>query len=191
MAATFSNIFAELLDSGIEPVKAAELAIEAVKANATVATMPAKAKTQKLAESVKKESIMKSADPKKGEALLSTCKFKVEKTVRTDDGITPVWRVTLVERIKKSEWADLHKYLSDAYYCSYWRGAWNFCFDPTTVLKGGRLSDQAKKKIEAKKAEVEKAKEAKKAKKTEVAKATTAKSATKTTAKKARGKKSA
>ena len=177
MAATFSNIFAELLDSGIEPVKAAELAIEAVKANATVATMPAKAKTQKLGESVKKESIMKSADPKKGEALLSTVKFKVEKTVRTDDGTTPVWRVTLVERIEKSAWADLHKYLSDEFYCSYWRGAWSFCFDPTTVLKGGRLSAQAKKKIEAKKAEVEKAKEAKKG--------------NKATAKKARGKKSA
>lgn len=174
MAATFSNIFAELLDSGIEPVKAAELAIEAVKANATVATMPAKAKTQKLAES---QSIMKTADPKKGEALLSTCKFKVEKTVRTDDGTTPVWRVTLVERIEKSAWADLHKYLSDEFYCSYWRGAWSFCFDPTTVLKGGRLSAQAKKKIEAKKAEVEKAKEAKKG--------------NKTTAKKAGGKKSA
>ena len=145
--------------------------------------MPAKAKTQKLGESVKKESIMKSADPKKGEALLSTVKFKVEKTVRTDDGTTPVWRVSLVERIEKSAWADLHKYLSDAYYCSYWRGGWSFCFDPTTVLKGGRLSAQAKKKIEAKKAEVEKAKEAKKAKKTEVAKATTAK--------KAKGKKSA
>ena len=183
MAATFSSIFATLLDSGIEPVKAAELAIEAVKANATVATMPAKTKTQKLGESVKKESIMKSADPKKGEALLSTVKFKVEKTVRTDDGTTPVWRVTLVERIEKSAWADLHKYLSDEFYCSYWRGAWSFCFDPTTVLKGGRLSAQAKKKIEAKKAEVEKAKEAKKAKKTEVAKATTAK--------KAKGKKSA
>lgn len=177
MAATFSNIFAELLDSGIEPVKAAELAIEAVKANATVATMPAKAKTQKLAESVKKESIMKSADPKKGEALLSTVKFKVEKTVRTDDGVTPVWRVTLAERIEKAAWADLHKYLSDEFYCSYWRGAWSFCFDPTTVLKGGRLSAQAKKKIEAKKAEVEKAKEAKRG--------------NKATAKKARGKKSA
>ena len=168
MAATFSNIFAELLDSGIEPVKAAELAIEVVKANATVATMPAKTKTQKLGESVKKESIMKSADPKKGEALLSTVKFKVEKTVRTDDGTTPVWRVSLVERIEKSAWADLHKYLSDEYYCSY-------------------LSAQAKKKIEAKKAEVE----AKKANKAEAKKATTAKSATKTTAKKARGKKSA
>lgn len=177
MAATFSNIFAELLDSGIEPVKAAELAIEAVKANATVATMPAKAKAQKLAESAKKESIMKSADPKKGEALLSTVKFKVEKTVRTDDGTTPVWRVTLVERIEKAAWADLHKYLSDEFYCSYWRGAWSFCFDPTTVLKGGRLSAQAKKKIEAKKAEVEKAKEAKKG--------------NKATAKKAKGKKSA
>lgn len=188
MANTFSSIFATLLDAGIEPVEAARLAIEATKAENT---MPAKAKTQKLAESVKKQSVMKTADPKKGEALLSTCKFKIEKTVRTDDGITPVWRVTLTERIEKSAWADLHKYLSDAYYCSYWRGAWNFCFDPTTVLKGGKLSAQAKKAIEAKKAEVAKAKEAKKAKKTEVAKATTAKSATKTTAKKARGKKSA
>lgn len=187
MAATFSNIFAELLDSGIEPVKAAKLAIEAVKANATVATTPAKAKTQKLAKSAKKQSVLETADPKKGEALLSTCKFKVEKTVRTDDGTTPVWRVTLVERIEKSAWADLHKYLSDEYYCSYWCGGWSFCFDPTTVLKGGKLSAQAKKKIEAKKAEVE----AKKANKAEAKKATTAKSATKTTAKKARGKKSA
>lgn len=184
MAATFSSIFATLLDSGIEPVKAAELAIEATKAENT---MPAKAKTQKLAKSAKKESIMKSADPKKGEDILSTCKFKIEKTVRTDDGITPVWRVSLVERIEKSAWADLHKYLSDEYYCSYWRGGWSFCFDPTTVLKGGKLSAQAKKKIEAKKAEVE----AKKANKAEAKKATTAKSATKTTAKKARGKKSA
>ena len=184
MANTFSNIFATLLDAGIEPVEAARLAIEATKAENT---MPAKAKTQKLAESVKKQSVMKTADPKKGEALLSTVKFKVEKTVRTDDGTTPVWRVTLVERIEKAAWADLHKYLSDEFYCSYWRGAWSFCFDPTTVLKGGRLSAQAKKKIEAKKAEVE----AKKANKAEAKKATTAKSATKTTAKKAGGKKSA
>ena len=183
MKATFSSIFATLLDSGIEPVKAAELAIEAVKANATVATMPAKAQTQKLAKSAKKQSVLETADPKKGEALLSTCKFKVEKTVRTDDGTTPVWRVTLVERIEKSAWADLHKYLSDTYYCSYWRGAWSFCFNPTTVLNGGKLSAQAKKAIEAKKTEVAKAKEAKKANKAEVAKATTAK--------KARGKKSA
>lgn len=181
---TFSQIFATLLNAGIEPVKAAELALEAVKADATVATMPAKAKTQKLAKSA---SILDTADPKKGEALLSTCKFKIEKTVRTDDGTTPVWRVTLTERIEKSAWADLHKYLSDAYYCSYWRGAWSFCFDPTTVLKGGKLSAQAKRKIEAKKAEVE----SKKANKAEAKKATTAKSATKTTAKKARGKKSA
>lgn len=184
MKATFSSIFATLLDSGIEPVKAAELAIEATKAENT---MPANAKTQKLAKSVKKQSVLETADPKKGEALLSTCKFKVEKTVRTDDGVTPVWRVTLVERIEKSAWADLHKYLSDEYYCSYWRGGWSFCFDPTTVLKGGKLSAQAKKKIEAKKAEVE----AKKANKAEAKKATTAKSATKTTAKKTRGKKSA
>lgn len=174
---TFSQIFATLLDSGIEPVKAAEIALEAVKADATVATMPAKAKTQKLAKSAKKQSVLETADPKKGEALLSTCKFKVEKTVRTDDGATPVWRVTLVERIEKSAWADLHKYLSDTYYCSYWRGAWSFCFNPTTVLKGGKLSAQAKKAIEAKKTEVAKAKEAKRANKAE--------------AKKSKGKKSA
>lgn len=180
MAATFSNIFAELLDAGIEPVEAARLAIEATKAENA---MPAKAKTQKLGESAKKESIMKSADPKKGEALLSTCKFKVEKTVRTDDGVTPVWRVSLSERIAKSDWADLSKYMSETFYASYWRGAWSFCFNPATVLKGGKLSPSAKKAIEAKKAEVAKAKEAKKAKKTEVAKATTAK--------KAKGKKSA
>lgn len=185
MANTFSNIFATLLDAGIEPVEAARLAIEATKAENT---MPAKAKTQKLAESVKKQSILDTADPKKGKALLSTCKFKVEKTVRTDDGKTPVWRVTLAERIDKGDWADLHKYLSGEFYVSYWRGAWNFCFDPTTVLKGGKLSAQAKAKIEAKKTEVAKAKEAKKANKAEAKKATTA---TKTTAKKARGKKSA
>lgn len=171
---TFSQIFATLLDSGIEPVKAAELAIEATKAENT---MPANAKTQKLAKSAKKQSVLETADPKKGEALLSTCKFKVEKTVRTDDGVTPVWRVTLVERIEKSAWADLHKYLSDTYYCSYWRGAWSFCFNPATVLKGGKLSAQAKKAIEAKRTEVAKAKEAKRANKAE--------------AKKGKGKKSA
>lgn len=168
---TFSQVFSMLLDAGIEPVKAAELAIEATKVEATMATTPKNVKTQKLAESVKKQSIMETADPKKGEALLSKCKFKVEKTVRTDDGKTPVWRVTLAERIDKGDWADLHKYLSGEFYVSYWRGAWNFCFDPTTVLKGGKLSAQAKKKIEAKKAEVAANKEAKKAQK----KATTAK----------------
>jgi hypothetical protein len=91
------------------------------------------------------------------------CKFNIEQATRTDDPSVKVWRVSLAERVAKSDWADLSRYFGAEFDAGYWRGAWTFCFDPSKVLAGGEMTAKQSKAVEARKAERKAAREAKKA----------------------------
>lgn len=103
------------------------------------------------------------ANAENGKALMLNSKFNIEKTVRTDDPSVAVWRVSLVERVEKSDWSDLSRYLGAEFDAGYWKGAWTFCFDPSKVLAGGKLTKTAEKAIAKRRAERVASREAKKA----------------------------
>ena len=113
----------------------------------------------------KAESKAKAAQPnaENGKTLMLNCKFNIEQETRTDDPSVKVWRVSLAERVAKSDWADLSRYFGAEFDAGYWRGAWTFCFDPSNVLAGGEMTAKQSKAVEARKAERKAAREAKKA----------------------------
>lgn len=105
------------------------------------------------------------AQPKaeNGKALVQTCKFTVEKTVRTDDANVTVWRVSLAERVSKTDWADLNAFFGATFDAGYWRGGWSCPVDPTKVLAGGKLTAKQSKVVADRKADRKATREARKA----------------------------
>lgn len=122
-----------------------------------------KSKTQPKAESKATTTAKPKANAENGKALMLNSKFNIEKTARTDDPSVAVWRVSLVERVEKSDWSDLSRYLGAEFDAGYWKGAWTFCFDPSKVLAGGKLTKTAEKAIAKRRAERVASREAKKA----------------------------
>lgn len=118
-------------------------------------------KTQPKAES--KATTTAKPNAENGKSLMLNCKFNIEQATRTDDSSVKVWRVSLAERVAKSDWADLSRYFGAEFDAGYWRGAWTFCFDPSKVLAGGEMTAKQSKAVEARKAERKAAREAKKA----------------------------
>ena len=146
----------------IETLVSAGLSIEdAVKA----VTLLGETKTATKKAQPKAESKAKAAQPnaENGKTLMLNCKFNIEQATRTDDPSVKVWRVSLAERVAKSDWADLSRYFGAEFDAGYWRGAWTFCFDPSNVLAGGEMTAKQSKAVEARKAERKAAREAKKA----------------------------
>lgn len=94
------------------------------------------------------------AQPKaeNGKALLTNCKFVIEQTVRTDDPTVTVWRVSLAERVSKTDWADLNAYFGATFDAGYWRGGWSCPVDPAKVLAGGKLTAKQSKIVADRKA---------------------------------------
>ncbi len=130
----------------------------------------AKAKVQPKAESKattkaqpKAERATAKADADHGKALMANCKFVIAQTVRTDDPTVTVWRVSLAERVAKSDWADMNAYFGATFDAGYWRGAWTFPFNPTKVLAGGKLTAKQSEAIADRKAARAAAREARKA----------------------------
>lgn len=119
-------------------------------------------KTQPKAES-KATTATAKPNAENGKGLMLNCKFNIEQATRTDDPSVKVWRVSLAERVAKSDWADLSRYFGAEFDAGYWRGAWTFCFDPSKVLAGGEMTAKQSKAVEARKAERKAAREAKKA----------------------------
>lgn len=101
-----------------------------------------------------------------GKAILAATKFAVSESTDSRDN-SKVWLATLgegQERLSKPEWLALTNYLGAEYDCSYYRGNWQFRFDPTNVLNGGKLSKAEAKAIADRKAARKAAKAAAKAK---------------------------
>ena len=101
-----------------------------------------------------------------GKAILAATKFAVSESTDSRDN-SKVWLATLgegQERLSKPEWLALTNYLGAEYDCSYYRGNWQFRFDPTKVLNGGKLSKAEAKAIADRKAARKAAKAAAKAK---------------------------
>lgn len=119
-------------------------------------------KAQPKAESKSKTTVTAKPNAENGKALMLNCKFNIEQATRTDDPSVKVWRVSLAERVAKSDWADLSRYFGAEFDAGYWRGAWTFCFDPSNVLTGGKMTAKQSKAVEARKAERKAAREAKK-----------------------------
>ena len=120
-------------------------------------------KAQPKAESKSKATATAKPNAENGKALMLNCKFNIEQVTRTDDPSVKVWRVSLAERVAKSDWADLSRYFGAEFDAGYWRGAWTFPFDPSNVLAGGEMTAKQSKAIEVRKAERKAAREAKKA----------------------------
>lgn len=120
-------------------------------------------KTQPKAESKATATVTAKPNAENGKALMLNCKFNIEQATRTDDPSVKVWRVSLAERVAKSDWADLSRYFGAEFDAGYWRGAWTFCFDPSKVLAGGEMTAKQSKAVEERKAERKAAREAKKA----------------------------
>ena len=129
------------------------------KATQPKAESKAKAKAQPKAESKAKakaqpkaEKATTKADADHGKALMANCKFVIEQTVRTDDPTVTVWRVSLAERVSKTDWADLNAYFGATFDAGYWRGGWSCPVDPAKVLAGGKLTAKQSKIVADRKA---------------------------------------
>ena len=120
-----------------------------------------KAKAQPKAEKATATKVQPKAE--NGKALLTNCKFVIEQTVRTDDPTVTVWRVSLAERVSKSEWADLNAYFGATFDAGYWRGGWSCPVDPAKVLAGGKLTAKQSKVVADRKAARVATREARKA----------------------------
>ena len=167
MTKTMAESIATLVSAGLS----VEDAVKAVTllGGATTATKKAQPKaeskaTTKVQPKAEKATATK-AQPKaeNGKALVQTCKFTVEKTVRTDDANVTVWRVSLAERVSKSEWADLNAFFGATFDAGYWRGGWSCPVDPTKVLAGGKLTAKQSKIVADRKAARVATREARKA----------------------------
>jgi hypothetical protein len=151
---------------------------EAAKPSKSKSAKPTKEPTAKTAAKPSKSTKSKSAKPTKaeldreaaksldGKAILAATKFAVSESTDSRDN-SKVWLATLgegQERLSKPEWLALTNYLGAEYDCSYYRGNWQFRFDPTKVLNGGKLSKAEAKAIAERKAARKAAKAAAKAK---------------------------
>lgn len=157
MTKTMAENIATLVSAGLsveDAVKAVTLLGEAKTATK---------KTQPKAESKATATVTAKPNAENGKALMLNCKFNIEQATRTDDPSVKVWRVSLAERVAKSDWADLSRYFGAKFDAGYWRGAWTFCFDPSKVLAGGEMTAKQSKAVEERKAERKAAREAKKA----------------------------
>lgn len=169
MTKTMAESIATLVSAGLsveDAVKAVTLlggAKTAPKAQPKAVKATPAPKAQPKAESKATTKVQPKADADHGKALMLNCKFSIEKTVRTDDTTVSVWRVSLSERVAKSDWADLNAYFGATFDSGYWRGAWTFPFDPTKVLAGGKLTAKQSKLVADRKAERKAAREARKA----------------------------
>lgn len=139
-----------VLHDGIETQPKAEKATAKVAQPKAESKARAKAKTQPKAEKVTATKAQPKAE--NGKALVQTCKFTVEKTVRTDDANVTVWRVSLAERVSKTDWADLNAFFGATFDAGYWRGGWSCPVDPTKVLAGGKLTAKQSKIVADRKA---------------------------------------
>lgn len=141
----------------------AEKATKATKKAQPKAESKATKAAQPKAESKATTTAKPKPNAENGKALMLNCKFNIEQVTRTDDPTVSVWRVSLAERVAKSDWADISRYFGAEFDAGYWRGAWTFCFDPSNVLTGGKMTAKQSKAVEERKAERKAAREAKKA----------------------------
>ena len=133
---------------------------------AKASAKPSKSTKSKSAKPTKAELDREAAKSLDGKAILAATKFAVSESTDSRDG-SKVWLATLgegQERLSKPEWLALTNYLGAEYDCSYYRGNWQFRFDPTKVLNGGKLSKAEAKAIADRKAARKAAKAAAKAK---------------------------
>ena len=140
-----------VLHDGIDTQPKAEKVTAKAKAQPK-AESKAKAtpKVQPKAEKATATKVQPKAE--NGKALLANCKFVIEQTVRTDDPTVTVWRVSLAERVSKSEWVDLNAYFGATFDAGYWRGGWSCPVDPAMVLAGGTLTAKQSKIVADRKA---------------------------------------
>lgn len=164
MTKTMAESIATLVSAGLsveDAVKAVTL-LGGAKTATTKAQPKAESKATTKAQP-KAERATAKADADHGKALMANCKFVIEQTVRTDDPTVTVWRVSLAERVAKSDWADMNAYFGATFDAGYWRGAWTFPFNPTKVLAGGKLTAKQSEVIADRKAARAAAREARKA----------------------------
>ena len=136
------------------------------KAMASAKPSRSATKSAKSAKPTKAELDREAAKSLDGKAILAATKFAVSESTDSRDG-SKVWLATLgegQERLSKPEWLALTNYLGAEYDCSYYRGNWQFRFNPTNVLNGGKLSKAEAKAIADRKAARKAAKAAAKAK---------------------------
>ena len=149
-----------------KPSKSTKSAKPTKEPTAKTTAKPSKStKSTKSAKPTKAELDREAAKSLDGKAILAATKFAVSES--TDSRDNKVWLATLgegQERLSKPEWLALTNYLGAEYDCSYYRGNWQFRFDPTKVLNGGKLSKAEAKAIAERKAARKAAKAAAKAK---------------------------
>ena len=155
MTKTMAESIATLVSAGLS----VEDAVKAVTLLGGAKTATTKA--QPKAEKATATKVQPKAE--NGKALLTNCKFVIEQTVRTDDPTVTVWRVSLAERVSKSEWADLNAYFGATFDAGYWRGGWSCPVDPAKVLAGGKLTAKQSKVVADRKAARVATREARKA----------------------------
>lgn len=151
-----------------KPSKSTKSAKPTKEPTAKTTAKPSKSATKsaKSAKPTKSELDREAAKSLDGKAILAATKFAVSESTDSRDN-SKVWLATLGEgqaRLSKPEWLALTNYLGAEYDCSYYRGNWQFRFDPTKVLNGGKLSKAEAKAIAERKAARKAAKAAAKAK---------------------------
>lgn len=149
-----------------KPSKSTKSAKPTKEPTAKTAAKPSKSSKSKSAKPTKAELDREAAKSLDGKAILAATKFAVSESTDSRDG-SNVWLATLgegQERLSKPEWLALTNYLGAEYDCSYYRGNWQFRFNPTNVLNGGKLSKAEAKAIADRKATRKAAKAAAKAK---------------------------
>ena len=149
-----------------KPSKSTKSAKPTKEPTAKTAAKPSKSTKSKSAKPTKAELDREAAKSLDGKAILAATKFAVSESTDSRDN-SKVWLATLgegQERLSKPEWLALTNYLGAEYDCSYYRGNWQFRFDPTKVLNGGKLSKAEAKAIADRKAARKAAKAAAKSK---------------------------
>jgi hypothetical protein len=149
-----------------KPSKSTKSAKPTKEPTAKQSAKPSKSTKSKSEKPTKAELDREAAKSLDGKAILAATKFAVSESTDSRDN-SKVWLATLGEgqaRLSKPEWLALTNYLGAEYDCSYYRGNWQFRFDPTKVLNGGKLSKAEAKAIADRKAARKAAKAAAKAK---------------------------
>ena len=155
IAATINTLMS--LGYSLEEAAAIAKALNPTTTKST-ATKTASAKPKKA------ELDRKAAEGLDGHAIFMATAFAIEESEDSRDG-SKVWLVRLDEsqaRLSKPEWLAVTNWLGKVADASYWRGNWQFRFDPLHFVQTGELTKAEAAAVQARKDARKAAKAAKK-----------------------------
>ena len=144
--------------------KTAKTAKQSKTTAAKTTAKPSTAKTAKTAKPKKADLDREAAATLDGHALFMATAFAIEESEDSRDG-SKIWLVRLDEsqaRLSKPEWLAVTNWLGKVADVSYWRGNWQFRFNPLHFVQSGELTAEEAKAVATRKAERKAAKAAKK-----------------------------